>query len=145
MVDYGFATVNTNGELAFDIEMMKRILNLDETCMSLDGGNGNRGGRPNRFPQLGKATSKSALTTTMIGGSNAAGEPIPPHFHFQTSAQTPDAEKGEKVSETIVSESIKKVGSKYKVYSSKGKVMGTYATKALALKRLRAIEYYKEK
>ncbi len=98
MVDYGFATVNTNGELVFDIEMMKRILNLDETCMSLDKGNGNRGGRPTvtyydvRFPQLGKATSKSALTTMMIGGSNAAGEPIPPHFQFQTSAQTPDAE-----------------------------------------------------
>ena len=66
--------------------------------MSLDGGNGNRGGRPTvtyydvRFPQLGKATSKSALSTTMIGGSNAAGEPIPPHFQFQTSAQTLDAE-----------------------------------------------------
>ena len=44
-----------------------------------------------RFPQLGKATSKSVLTTTMIGGSNAAGKPIPPHFQFQTSAQTPDA------------------------------------------------------
>jgi hypothetical protein len=46
-----------------------------------------------RFPQLGKATSKSALTTTMIGGSNAVGEPIPPPpFQFQMSAQTPDAE-----------------------------------------------------
>jgi hypothetical protein len=72
--------------------MMKQILNLDETCMSLDGGDGNRGGRPTHFPQLGKATSKSALTTTMIGGSNVAGEPIPPHFQFQLSAQTPDAE-----------------------------------------------------
>ena len=97
LVDYGFATVNTNGELVFDIEMIKRILNLDETCMLLDGGNGNRGGRPTVtyydvcFPQLGKATSKSALTRTMIGGSNAAGEPIPPHFQFQRSAQTPDA------------------------------------------------------
>jgi hypothetical protein len=28
----------------------------------------------------------------MIGGSNAAGEPIPPHFQFQTAAQTDDAE-----------------------------------------------------
>jgi len=41
-----------------------------------------------RFPQLGKATSKSALTITMISGSNAAGEPIAPHFQFQTSAQS---------------------------------------------------------
>ena len=97
-VDYGFATINTNGELLFHIEMMKQILNLDETCMSLDGGNDNQGGRPTvtyydvRFPQLGKATSKSALTTIMIGGSNAAGKPIPPHLQFQTLAQTPDAE-----------------------------------------------------
>ena len=66
--------------------------------MSLDRGNGNQGGRPTvtyydvRFPQLGKATSKLALTTTFIGESNAAGEPIPPHFQFQTSATTPDAE-----------------------------------------------------
>ena len=27
----------------------------------------------------------------MIGGRNTVGEPIPPHFQFQTSAQTPDA------------------------------------------------------
>ncbi len=45
-----------------------------------------------RFPQLGKVTSKSALTTTMISGSTAAGEPLPPHFQFQTSAQTDKAE-----------------------------------------------------
>ena len=44
------------------------------------------------FPQLGKATSKSALTTTMISGSTTAGEPLPPHFQFQTSAQTDEAE-----------------------------------------------------
>ena len=44
-----------------------------------------------RFPQLGKATSKTALTTTMISGSSAAGEPLPPHFQFQTSAQTAEA------------------------------------------------------
>ena len=98
LVDYGFAIINTNGKLLFDIEMMKRILNLDETCMLLDRGNGNRGGCPTvmyydvRFHQLGKATSKSALTTMMIGGSNAAGEPIPPNFQYQRSAQTPDAE-----------------------------------------------------
>jgi hypothetical protein len=97
LVDYDFATINTNGELLFDIEMMKLILNLYETCMSLDRGNGNRGGRPTVtyygvcFPQLGKATSKLALTTTMIGESNAVGKPIPPHFQFKTSAQTPDA------------------------------------------------------
>ena len=28
----------------------------------------------------------------MISGSSAAGEPLPPHFQFQTSAQTAEAE-----------------------------------------------------
>jgi hypothetical protein len=69
---------------------------MDETCISLDRSD-NRGGRPTvtyyvkHFPQLGKATSKTVLTTTMISGSNAAGEPIAPHFQFQTSAQSDEA------------------------------------------------------
>ncbi len=98
VVEYGFATINENGELIFDEELKKRIANLDKTCLSLDGNNGNRGGPPTvtyydvRFPQLGKATSKSVLMTTMISGSPAAGEPLPPHFQFQTTAQTAEAE-----------------------------------------------------
>ena len=40
-----------------------------------------------RFPQLGKATSKTSLTATMISGSNAAGEHVIPHFQFQTLAK----------------------------------------------------------
>ena len=78
--------------------MKKRIANLDETCLSLDGSNSTRGGRPTttyydvRFPQLGKSTSKSALSTTMITGSTAAGEPLPPHFQFQTSSQSSEHE-----------------------------------------------------
>ena len=45
-----------------------------------------------RFPQLGNATSKSALSMTMIGGNSAAGEAIPPHFQFQTSASSAEGE-----------------------------------------------------
>jgi len=98
LVEFGFATYDANGELDIDAELMHRILNMDETCISLNGSNGNRGGRPTvtycdiRFPQLGRATSKSALTMTMISGNNSAGEPIPPHFQFQTAAQTDEAE-----------------------------------------------------
>ncbi len=94
----GFAAINQNGELIFDQKMKARTANLDETCLSLDGNNGNRGGRPTtmyydvRFLQLGKAISKSALTTTMITGSTAAGEPLPPHFQFQMAVQTANAE-----------------------------------------------------
>ncbi len=99
VVEYGFATINQNGQLLFDKKMKMRVLNLDETNLSLDGSNGNRGGRPRatyydlRFPQLGKATSrKSALSTSMISGSTAAGEPLPPHFQFQTAAQSAEGE-----------------------------------------------------
>jgi hypothetical protein len=45
-----------------------------------------------RFPQLGQAMSKTALTTTMIMGSNAAGEALPPHFQFMAAAQSDDNE-----------------------------------------------------
>ncbi len=46
LVEYGFGTYDANGKLVVEDEMKKRILNMDETCMSLDSGNGNRGGRP---------------------------------------------------------------------------------------------------
>ena len=77
---------------------MQNIGNFDETCLSLDGSNNNRGGRPEcviydpRFPLVGKATSKSALTTTMISGSTVAGEAYPPHLQFQTKVKTTDTE-----------------------------------------------------
>jgi hypothetical protein len=98
VVEYGFATINTDGLLHFPDEMKARIINMDETCFLLDGSNSNRGGRPTvtyydvRFPQLGKATSKSAILMTMIGGSSAAGEAIPPHFQFQMSASSAEGE-----------------------------------------------------
>ncbi len=76
---------------------MRQIINMDETCISLDGSNCTWGGHPTvtfydvLFPQLGKAMSKSTLITMMINGSSTAGEPIPPHFQFQTTAQTAEA------------------------------------------------------
>jgi hypothetical protein len=97
VVEYGFVTINMNSELHFEEIMKKQIVNLDETCLSLDGSNSNCGGRPTAtyynvcFPQLGKGTSKSALMTTMIRGSTAVGEPLPPHFQFQMSTQTAKA------------------------------------------------------
>jgi hypothetical protein len=46
-----------------------------------------------RFSQVGKATSKSSLTSTMIIGSNAAGNPIPPHLQFRSKAKTKETMK----------------------------------------------------
>jgi hypothetical protein len=82
VVEYGFTTINPDGSLYFPDEMKARIINMDKTCLSLDGSNSNRGGHPTvtyydvRFSQLGKATSKSALSTMMI--SSQLGHP--PHL-----------------------------------------------------------------
>ena len=97
VVEYGFITINSNNELHFDEKMKKHMLNMDKTCLLLNGSNGNRGGHPTVtyydicFPQLGKAMSKLALTTMMISRSTSAGELLPPHFQFQTSTQTVEA------------------------------------------------------
>ena len=97
LVDLGFATrVNEGGDIYISNEQMGRILNLDETCLSSDGGLGDRVGRPEvtffnpKLPQLGTGTSKSALTSTLITGSNALGQGVPPHFQYPTSAKTED-------------------------------------------------------
>ena len=95
LVELGFAHRDPQPQqVCIPEDQLRNILNFDETCLSLNGSTTNRGGRPEaiiynpRFPQLRKPTTKSALTTTMITGSNAAGDPIPPHLQFQTKAKT---------------------------------------------------------
>ena len=97
--ELGFAHRDSEGELHIPDDQLSRILNIDETCLSVDGSQGARGGRPNvtffdpRLPQIGRGTSKSSNTTTMVTGSTAAGEPIPPHFQFSTKAKNEDHER----------------------------------------------------
>lgn len=75
------------------------FLNLDETCISLGGSQDGRGGRPvivfydPMFPVRTKATSKSALTSTIICGCLASGEALPPHFQFPTKAEAKEREQ----------------------------------------------------
>ena len=99
LVELGLATkLNDDGNIHIPDEQLGRIINFDETCLSLDG-SGNRGGHPEvvfynpLLPQVGRGTSKSSLTTTMITGSSALGEALPPHFQFQTSAQTVETQR----------------------------------------------------
>ena len=72
-------------------------MNLDESCLSLNG-NEIRGGRPSvvfsdpNLPNPGKTVSKSSVSLTFIGGSNALGEALPPHLQFSTSADTSERE-----------------------------------------------------
>jgi hypothetical protein len=97
LVELGTASIDPSTNKPYiPKEQLSNICNFDETCLSLDGSNSNHGGRPEmvlydpRFPLVGKPTSKSALTTTMITGSTAAGEALPPHLQFQTKAKKND-------------------------------------------------------
>ncbi len=98
LVELGFAHHGKHGEVIIPNDQLHRILNFDETCLSHDGSNGARGGCPEvfiynpRLPFPGKRTSKCTSTTTMITGSTAAGEALPPHFQFQTSAKSDETQ-----------------------------------------------------
>ena len=76
------------------MEQLKRILNIDETCLAIDGRKIKRGVRPavifyhKKFPQLVKATINTSTAITIIGGSTAAEEPAPPRFQFPTKAKS---------------------------------------------------------
>ena len=99
LIDLGFTEEDEDGNIQVRKEKEGDILNLDETCISLDGSQGNRGGRPAVViwdpslpaPQL--AQSKSALTSTLIGGSTAANEALPAHLQLMTKAQSAETER----------------------------------------------------
>ena len=81
-------------------DQLRFIINFDETCLSLDDSDGGqRSGHPAItlhdpcFPYNGKRTNKDSLTATLVCGSNAAGEALPPHFQFQTKATTDDGQR----------------------------------------------------
>ena len=94
LLQLGFAEQDDKGTMVIPEEQMKRILNLDETCLSLDGTEGNRGGRPSvvffdaSMSRAGTPSSKSSVTHTMITGATASNETLPPHFQFSTRAKT---------------------------------------------------------
>jgi hypothetical protein len=101
LVQLGFGTqLNDDGDIHIPENQLGRIINFNETCLSLDG-SGNRGGRPevvffnSKLPQLGRGASKSSLTTTMITGSSGLGEALPPHFQFQMSAKSDDTQRAQ--------------------------------------------------
>ncbi len=99
LLELGFAEVDSEGKTVIPMEQLEKIINIDETCLILDGSKCNRGGRPEitfytpNLPNLGRATIKTSAATTMITGSTAAGEPIPPHFQFSTTAQSEDTQR----------------------------------------------------
>ena len=96
LIQFQFAICDNTGKVHIPPELLHRIGNFDETCLSLDGSNTVHNGCPDcmiynpRFPVIGSATSKSSLTSTLITGSNAAGEAFPPHIQFQSKAKSDD-------------------------------------------------------
>lgn len=73
--------------------MTHRICNIDETKLSLDGSDGGIGGRPcctihvKMKCRMGTASNKSGCSSTLICGSNAAGEPMPMFIAFASEAE----------------------------------------------------------
>ncbi len=94
LVDYGFGTIQESGKIEVSDEQRARILNLDESALSLDGSTQKRGGHPTvRFydgslPVIGMIASNSSQCSTLITGSTATGEVLPPHFQFLTAAKS---------------------------------------------------------
>jgi hypothetical protein len=73
LVELGLADRDpTTEKVTIFEEQLGNIVNLDETAISLDGSTQNKGGRPEailldpRFPMVGRMTSKSSLSTTLI-------------------------------------------------------------------------------
>jgi hypothetical protein len=81
LVELGFAKFDEETKACkVHDNQLARILNIDESACSVDGANGQRGGRPSAvlsdpsLPSSGIATSKSNSSTTLITGASAAGD-----------------------------------------------------------------------
>jgi len=98
LVEFDFAGVDDGGELTFTEEQLRRIKNINETELALNG-DMHAGGRPAvafydlHLPIASRSVAKSSLACTEIFGSNAAGECVPPHFQLPTSATAEEREK----------------------------------------------------
>jgi hypothetical protein len=98
IIELGFGRQSTPeddvpGEIYFYEGQMERIINFDETRITLDQIDVQKGGRPSfvfynpNMPRPGSSTNKSSLSLTLIVGGTAAGEMIPPHFQLTTDGQ----------------------------------------------------------
>ena len=92
-VSNGFATRTDQGEVIFSETQKRRIINIDKTNLSLDGSDGGRGGRPacsitiKHCQRPGTAQNKAGLSSSLMCGSNAAGEAMPLHVMFSSKAE----------------------------------------------------------
>ncbi len=86
----------------------------------LDGVSGHKGGRQPItlhdpcLPFHGKQTNKDSKTVTLVCGSNAAGEALPPHFQFQTKSTMDEGQQIQKEVFHFCPRVIGKFGTKVK-------------------------------
>jgi len=100
LVDFGFATIGSNGRLVIlEATMLRQIVKVNKTEILLDGSKTNAGGRPAisfhdpHFLLMQRPAEKSSLSCAGIFGSNAAGECVPIHWQLPTDATTEDRKK----------------------------------------------------
>jgi hypothetical protein len=92
-IGYGFGIDDVTGRVKFTEEKKRRIANMDETKFSIDGADGGIGGRPANsitianITRSGTGCNKVSMSSTLICGYNAAGEPLPVRVMFSSDAQ----------------------------------------------------------
>ena len=91
--------IDTMKKIIIPDEQLRRIIDIDESCLSLGGSEGIHGGRLsvqffNRgLPYSGIYASKSSVKTDFITGISAAVEALNPHFQFSTKSKERNQEK----------------------------------------------------
>jgi hypothetical protein len=99
LIEFGFATLGGNGEPIFDKEMKHRILNVDETEISVDRNKTRAGRRPEvsfhdpHLPLPSLSLAKSSHSCTGILGSNAPGECVPVDWQLPSSVTSEERER----------------------------------------------------
>ena len=89
----GFATKEGESTVCFSEDQKRRIINIDETNLSLDGADGGHGGRPacsitiKNCNRPGTAQNKSSISSSLMCGSNAAREAMSIHIMFSSDAK----------------------------------------------------------
>jgi hypothetical protein len=92
-LEFAFGDSDGKGGIVFSGEKKRRIVNMDETEFSMDGSDGGIGGRPAKSITMlsvsiaGTAMNKASMSSTLMRGSNAAGEVLPVHVIFYSDAQ----------------------------------------------------------
>jgi hypothetical protein len=92
-IKYGFGDDGGYGKVVFTDDQKRHISTMDETKLSMDGSDGEIGGRPANSVTIsgttrsGTAIEKVSLTSTSVCGSTAAGELLPIHAMFSSDAK----------------------------------------------------------